>query len=92
MNKSMVTGLVIGAAVAVGGGAVAGLKMMNRQLAYATVTNVTPLTRTVRTPRQACHDEQVTHTRPAKDQHDVVGTVAGAVVGGLLGNQVGGGH
>ena len=28
---------------------------------------------------------------PVKDEHRVVGTLAGAVIGGLLGNQVGGG-
>ena len=42
-------------------------------------------------PRQDCHDETVTHQAPVKDEHQVIGTVAGAVVGGVLGHQIGGG-
>jgi uncharacterized protein YcfJ len=91
MDKSLVTGLVIGAAVAAGAGAVAGLKLMNKGPQYAEVLNVTPLTRTVRTPRQECHDQQVTQKAPVKDEHQVLGTIAGAVIGGVLGHQVGGG-
>lgn len=91
MNKSLLIGLVGGAAVAVGAGAVAGLKMMNKGPQYAEVVQVTPLTRTIRTPRQDCHDESVVHQRPSRDDHHIVGTVAGAVVGGLLGHYVGGG-
>ena len=92
MNKSLITGLVIGAAVAVGAGAVAGLKMLNKGPEYAEVLKVRPLTKTIHTPRQDCHDETVTHTKDPKDQHDVIGTVAGAVIGGVLGHQVGGGR
>lgn len=91
MNKSLMVGLVAGTAVAAGAGAVAGLKVMNRAPQYAEVVQVTPLTRTIRTPRQDCHDESVVHQRPARDSHQVFGTVAGAVVGGLLGHYVGGG-
>jgi uncharacterized protein YcfJ len=91
MDKSLVTGLVIGAAVAAGAGAVAGLKLMNKGPQYAEVLSVTPLTRTVHTPRQECHDQQVTEKAPVKDEHQVLGTIAGAVIGGVLGHQVGGG-
>jgi uncharacterized protein YcfJ len=91
MDKSLMTGLVIGAAVAAGAGAVAGLKLMNRGPQYAEVLNVTPLTRTIHTPRQECHDEQVTQKAPVKDEHQVLGTIAGAVIGGVIGHQVGGG-
>jgi uncharacterized protein YcfJ len=91
MNKSLWVGAAAGAAVAVGAGAVAGLKMMNRAPQYAEVVQVTPLTRTIRTPRQDCHDESVVHQRPSRDDRHIVGTVAGAVVGGLLGHYVGGG-
>ena len=51
----------------------------------------TPLTRTIHTPRQECHDEQVTQKAPVKDEHQVLGTIAGAVIGGVIGHQVGGG-
>ncbi len=92
MNKSLVVGLAVGATVAAGAGAVAGLKVMNKGPEYAQVVRVTPLTHTVRTPRQDCHDETVVHQREAKDQHQVLGSVAGAVIGGVLGHQVGGGR
>jgi uncharacterized protein YcfJ len=92
MNKSLMTGLVIGAVVAVGAGATAGLKMVNSKgPQYAQVLKVTPLTKTIQTPRQECHDETVTHQAPVKDQHQIMGTVAGAVIGGVLGHQIGGG-
>jgi uncharacterized protein YcfJ len=92
MNKSLVTGLVIGAVVAAGAGAVAGLKMVNSKgPQYAQVVKVTPLTKTIRTPRQECHDETVTRQAPVKDQHQIMGTVAGGVIGGVLGHQIGGG-
>ena len=91
MNKSLLIGLAVGTAVAVGAGAVAGLKVMNKGPQYAQVVQVTPLTRTIRTPRHDCHNETEVHQRPARDTHQVFGTVAGAVVGGLLGHYVGGG-
>jgi uncharacterized protein YcfJ len=92
MNKSLVTGLVIGAVVAAGAGAAAGLKMVNgKGPQYAQVLKVTPLTKTIHTARQECHDDPVPHQAPVKDQHQIIGTVAGAVVGGVLGHQIGGG-
>jgi uncharacterized protein YcfJ len=91
MNKSLLIGLAVGAAVAAGAGAVAGLKVMSKSPQYAQVVQVTPLTRTIRTPRQDCHEDTVVHQRAPRDKHQIFGTVAGAVVGGLLGHYVGGG-
>ena len=91
MNKSLWIGASAGVAVAVGLGAFASLKMVNKGPQYAEVMQVTPLTKTIRTPKQSCHDESVVHQRPSRDSHKIVGTVAGAVVGGLLGHYVGGG-
>ena len=91
MDRSLLMGLVIGGAVAVGAGAVAGLKLINRGADYAEVLKVTPVTKTIRTPRQECHDEQVTRQAPVKDEHQVLGTIAGAVIGGVVGHQIGGG-
>src|SRR5262249_11502242 len=91
MDKSLVTGLVIGAALAAGVGAMAGYKLMSKEGEYAQVLQVTPLTKTVKTPRQECHDETVTQQGPVKDEHQIIGTVAGAVIGGVIGHQVGGG-
>ncbi|HEY7773008.1 MAG TPA: glycine zipper 2TM domain-containing protein [Marinagarivorans sp.] len=41
--------------------------------------------------REVCEDQLVTHQAPVQDQNQIAGTAAGAVIGGLLGNQVGGG-
>lgn len=90
MNKSMLTGTVLGVVVATVGGA-AGYKLLDRQQ-YAEVLDVKPIKETIRTPREECHDEQVTHTRPVKDENRIAGTALGAVLGGVLGNQVGGGN
>lgn len=38
-----------------------------------------------------CHNETVYRTRDIKDPHRVTGTVIGAVAGGLIGHQIGGG-
>lgn len=91
MNKSMLTGLLAGAAIVTAGGAIAGYKMLNDNPRYAEVTNVTPIVETIRTPREVCSDQAVTRQNPVKDEKRVTGTVIGAVVGGVLGNQVGSG-
>lgn len=90
MDKSLLTGIAVGVAIATAGGAIAGYSMMEKEQ-YAEVLNVKPIKETIRKPREECHDEVVTHQRPVKDQHRIAGTAIGAVVGGLLGNQVGGG-
>jgi uncharacterized protein YcfJ len=89
MNKSLLTGLVAGAAVVTAGGVFASYKMSEPK--FAQVTAVQPIMETVKTPRQVCEDVSVTHTREAKDQKKIAGTVIGAVVGGVLGSQVGSG-
>lgn len=91
MDKSLLTGIAVGVAIATAGGAIAGYQMMDHQQ-YAEVVNVEPLKEKIRKPRQECHDEVVTHKRPVKDENRIAGTAIGAVVGGLLGNQVGGGN
>jgi len=91
MNKSLTIGLVLGAVAATSVGAVAGYRMIAAP-GGAQVISAKALTRTIKTPRQDCHDEQVTHTKPVKDEHRLVGTGVGAVVGGLLGSRIGGGN
>jgi uncharacterized protein YcfJ len=91
VNKSLAVGLVIGAIAAGTVGAVAGYRMLAAP-SSAQVISAKELTKTVKTPRQECHDEQVTHTKPAKDKDRLVGTGVGAVVGGLLGSRIGGGN
>jgi uncharacterized protein YcfJ len=91
LNKSLSVGLVLGALTATAVGAVAGYRMIAAP-GGAQVISATALTKTIKTPRQECHDEQVTHTKPVKDEHRLVGTGVGAVVGGLLGSRIGGGN
>jgi uncharacterized protein YcfJ len=55
---------------------------------YAQVISVTPLSGTQR----ICTDQTVTERRPQSDNHQVAGTVIGAIAGGVIGNQVGGGN
>ena len=90
MNKSLVIGLVAGAVVATAGGAIAGYKIL-RGPQFAQVVGVKPVMKNVRTPRQQCHDEQVTQQAPTRDSHQITGSVVGAVLGGVIGHQIGGG-
>jgi uncharacterized protein YcfJ len=89
MNKSLISGLVIGVVIAATGAAVAGYAM-NRET-YAQVVDVRPVQKTIRTPRQECRDETVTQEAPGKDSKQITGTVIGAVVGGVIGHQIGDG-
>jgi uncharacterized protein YcfJ len=91
VNKSTLSGIVIGVVVATAGGAIASINMLNKQPAYAVVLNVEEIKKTVQTPREVCEDVSVTRQKPVKDEHKIAGTVTGAVIGGVLGNQVGGG-
>lgn len=92
MDKSTIKGLVIGIVVATAGGAIASYNMLgNKAPDYAEVVNVEELTETVNTPREVCEDVAVTKKAPVKDEHKIAGTTLGAVVGGVLGNQIGGG-
>lgn len=59
---------------------------------YADVISVRPVKQAQNTQREECHDEQVVHRRKPKDEHQIAGTVIGAVAGGAIGNQVGGGR
>nr|BFE91327.1 glycine zipper 2TM domain-containing protein [Pseudomonas brassicacearum subsp. brassicacearum] len=52
---------------------------------------VEPVKTQIKTPREVCKDVTVTRQKPVQDQHQIAGTVLGAVAGGLLGNQIGGG-
>jgi uncharacterized protein YcfJ len=92
MDKSTINGIVIGVVIATTGGAIASYNMLkDKAPAYAEVVNVEELTETINTPREVCEDVAVTKKAPVKDQHKITGTAIGAVVGGLLGNQIGSG-
>lgn len=91
MNKSMLVGTALGVVVATAGGAFATYSLVDRGPKFADVLAVEPIKETIRTPREVCKDVAVTRQKPVQDQHRIAGTAVGAVVGGLLGNQVGGG-
>lgn len=91
MNKSMMVGAVLGAVVVTAGGAFATYALVDHGPAFAEVVGVEPVKEVIKTPREVCKDVTVTRQKPVQDQHRIAGTAVGAVVGGLLGNQVGGG-
>lgn len=91
MSKSIIVGSTL-AVLGLGGLAFGAWQVQEtRQPQYAEITGVEPLTRSVETPREVCKDVTVQRQAPTRDPHRVVGSIAGAAVGGLLGNQVGGG-
>jgi uncharacterized protein YcfJ len=90
MSRNFTAGAIAGALAITAGGAFAGYTAL-KSGDSATVVSVTPATRTIKTPREDCRDEAVTRQKPVKDDNRLVGTGIGVVVGGLLGNQVGGG-
>lgn len=92
MSKSIVVGTTL-AVLGLGGLALGAWQVQQEDAPqYAQITNVETLTRTVETPREVCEDVVVTQRAPTRDPNRIVGTAAGAIVGGLLGNQVGGGN
>jgi uncharacterized protein YcfJ len=58
---------------------------------YAEVISIVEIKEKVKTPHEVCEDVTVTKKVPAKDDKQIAGTAIGAVVGGVLGNQIGGG-
>jgi uncharacterized protein YcfJ len=92
VNKSMLAGIGIGVAAALGVAAVASLNVFERGPQYAQVVSATPIKETVKTPRQECRNVTVTHRRPVQDENRITGSVLGAVAGGVIGHQFGGGR
>ncbi len=91
MNKSMWTGVLLGAIAVTAIGGVAGYKALNPTPEFAEVLAVKPVNDTTKTPQQECHDVVVNEHAPVKDTNRIAGTAIGAVAGGLLGHQIGGG-
>ena len=90
MDRSILLGLVLGGAAVTAAGSYAGYEAIQKQKS-AEVVAVEPVMRTIKTPRQVCGDQVVTHQAPTRDPKRVTGTIVGAVVGGAVGNQFGGG-
>ncbi|WP_197062147.1 MULTISPECIES: glycine zipper 2TM domain-containing protein [unclassified Serratia (in: enterobacteria)] len=92
MNKSMLAGVGIGIAAALGATAVASLDVFSAGPQYAQVIAATPIKETIKTPRQECHNVTVTHRTPVQDENRIAGSVLGAVAGGVIGHQFGSGR
>ncbi|MCE0488469.1 glycine zipper 2TM domain-containing protein [Pantoea sp. Mb-10] len=92
MNKSMLAGIGIGVAAALGVAAVASMDVFDRGPQYAQVLSATPIKESIKQPRQECRNVTITHRRPVQDENRIAGSVLGAVAGGVLGHQFGGGR
>ncbi|WP_110687537.1 glycine zipper 2TM domain-containing protein [Salinicola aestuarinus] len=91
MNKPIAIGSVIAILGVAGGVAVGAYQTADSGSEYADIVGVEPIVQTSQTPREVCEDVTVTHQRPVQDEHRIAGTGIGAVVGGVVGNQFGGG-
>lgn len=92
MNKSMLAGIGIGVAAALGVAAVASMNVFDSGPQFAQVISATPIKETVKTPRKECRNVAVTHRRPVQDENRLLGSALGAVAGGVIGHQFGGGR
>ena len=91
MNTSMLAGIGIGVASAMALSVAASGALFSPQPQFAEVLASQPVTETIKTPRQECHNVTLTHRKPVQDQHKILGAVVGAALGGVLGHQFGGG-
>ncbi len=92
MNKSMLIGLVGGAAAATAIGGIAGYEVLHHGgPKYAEVLSVRQVNEDVRMPHRVCREEAVTREAPVQDRSRIAGTAIGALLGGVLGNQIGNG-
>ena len=91
MNRSMLTGIIAGAVAVTAIGGVAGYRALNPEPAFADVLAVEPVKETTKTPREVCDEVVVNEQAPVKDPNRIAGTAIGAVAGGLVGSQIGGG-
>jgi len=88
----MLAGIGIGVAAALGVAAVASMNVFNRGPQYAQVVSATPIKESIKTPRQECRNVTMTHRRPVQDENRLTGSVLGAVAGGGIRHQFGGGR
>ncbi|WP_066052025.1 glycine zipper 2TM domain-containing protein [Halioglobus sp. HI00S01] len=57
----------------------------------ARIISVEAIEEKVQTPRTVCENVTVTRQAEVKDDQQIAGTASGAVIGGAMGNQIGGG-
>ena len=88
MNKSMLAGIGIGVAAALGVAAVASLNVFERGPQYAHVVSATPIKETVKTPVLGAVAGGVIGHQFGGGRGKDIATVAGALGGGYAGNQI----
>lgn len=86
-----VAATLIGVVIA-GGVVYGGYRLLQQPPEQAKVVAVKPIIKHWTTPKQECHQVAVQTRQPAADNNQLVGTALGAIAGGVLGHQVGGGH
>jgi uncharacterized protein YcfJ len=91
MNPSMMKGVMVGGIAMVVLGASGVTYQQLTKPKFAQVVTSKEVFETVVTPREHCEDVQVKRQAPVKDEHRLAGTAIGAVAGGLIGSQIGGG-
>jgi uncharacterized protein YcfJ len=91
MNPSMMKGVMVGGIAMVVLGASGVTYQQLTKPKFAQVVTSKEVFETVVMPREQCADVQVKKQAPVKDEHRVAGTAIGAVAGGLIGSQIGGG-
>ncbi|KPA51278.1 hypothetical protein VT25_18825 [Photobacterium leiognathi subsp. mandapamensis] len=92
MKKNMVLGLSV--LVALSSVSLTGCNEDShaKEPTAAHILSVEAVTKTVTEPHEVCEQVAVTHKAAPKDENKILGTVVGAVAGGVLGHQVGGGN
>lgn len=88
MNRTLLIGLIAGGVAVVAVGAYASTRLSRD---YAEVTAVEPAFDSRRIAREVCRDEPVTEQVAVKDEKRIAGAAIRAVIGGVLGHQVGSG-
>ena len=91
MNRTMLTGVIAGAVGATAIGGYAGYRALNPEPRFADVLAADPVLETTKIPREVCQDVVVSDEAPVRDPNRIAGTALGAVAGGLVGSQIGGG-
>lgn len=86
MNKSVISGIVIGAALATAGGVFAGYRILQHD--DATEVAAAGATPAASAPEAAAPVDNCVPEKP-RDEKRVAGTVIGALVGGAVGKDVG---
>ena len=102
MNSSLIKGLIVGGVLTTACVAVAGYNGLPGSVLesvrtpdvpeFAQVLDVQPAYTQVARTSEVCEDVEVVHQAEPKDEKRIAGTTAGVIIGGLLGNQVGGGN